>query len=616
MKKLLPATLIVLILAVAGASVYLLRKPGLNAQAATATASDLPAETLLLLEVPDPGQTADDWKTTDLYKIWTEPQVQAFVAKPLSQLPPNKNLEGTWEQIVHLDPKNLFVAVTALDEKNNRPHFVAGFQFKGSDADVDRLLTVPKEQLRQQYPGGKADLVNYQNHSIETFDTGDGNTLASVYLDHSYLIGNDLALLKATVDRREHRAPAGEATLDTQADFQTVGAKLSKNFATMIFARPQVLLGKIYDLAIASGGKIDPAQRAEADKIKALGATTSIEKGKFRDTVYVLAPGLKYPEGTLQFNGLPLASADTLFYSASLLKLSKIFNSTASATAPGSGAAAGGSLPDLLESFFPGLKQKGLTLERFTTAFGRELTVQLDWSPGSPQPTLLASLDVHDPAAATQFVDALSRTVLDTEKWQTTQVNGLVLHSQQIAEYVNLTLTNTDKHLILGLSTQGVLAAVKQEKSGGANFTASQVYKDSVASVHKADQAFAYLDSRVFFERLYSVLKPAAMLGLPMMYPKANDYVELGKLPDAETISKHLTPMVLSQSTDDQGTLMESVGPMTFTQAGFVVGGTVAAAAYPTLQKQYGMFGHPSEEAAKPAVPATPTPESSPSESP
>ena len=326
MKKLLPVVLVVVVLAVAGAAVYLLQKPGLDARAASAAASFLPADTLLLAALPDPGQTVADWRTTDLYKIWMEPQVQTFLAKPLSKLPMDKGTTETWEKVARLDPKNLFVALTALDEKNNQPHFVAGFQFKGSEADVNQLLTEPKNQLRQKYPGGKADLINYQGHPVETFDAGDGSMLASVYLGNQYLVSNDLMLLKATVDRVEHHGPAKEVTLDKEGDFQTVSAKLPKNHATLLFLRPQIFLSKLYLLAAASGQNVDPAQHAEADKVKAVGAATSIEQGRIRDTIYVLAPGQKRPEHPLQLSGLPLTSVETLFYSASLLNLDKTFH--------------------------------------------------------------------------------------------------------------------------------------------------------------------------------------------------------------------------------------------------------------------------------------------------
>ena len=207
MKKTLSALIVLLALGAAGATVYLFQKGGRTGTATTAAVDYLPAETLLLLSVPDLNATLADWKTTDLYKIWQEPDVQAFLAKPLSQVPPEADFSGKLEQIVKLDPKNLFIALTALDEKTSQPHLVAGFQFKGTNSDVDALLAMPKDSLRRSAPGGKADLINYQGHPIETFDAGENNFVASAYLGDWYLVANDLSLLKGTIDRIEHRAP-------------------------------------------------------------------------------------------------------------------------------------------------------------------------------------------------------------------------------------------------------------------------------------------------------------------------------------------------------------------------------------------------------------------------
>ena len=106
----------------------------------------------------------------------------------------------------------------------------------------------------------------------------------------------------------------------------------------------------------------------------------------------------------------------------------------------------------------------------------------------------------------------------------------------------------------------------------------------------KGTDAVGYVDAKVLFERTYGLLKPMAALGV-MMAPQANDYVDVNKLPDVETISKHLSPIVYSQSSDEQGALMESVGPVTFLQAELGAGGLLGASAIPVLQKQFGMFG-------------------------
>ena len=510
MKKILPVLVILLALGAAGATVFLVQKPGAGGAATSASIGYLPAETLLFLSIPDPQQTAADWKSTDLYKIWTEPSVQAFFEKPLSKIPTNKDVDETLAQIGRVNPRNLFVALTALDEKNNEPHLLAGFQFKGTNADVEQLLSKPKEALRQKSPTGKADLVKYQDHSLETFTTDDGKTVASVYLNDWYFVSNDLALLKATLDRIEHRAPAGQATLESDPDFKTALAKLPANPATLLFARPRIFFDRIFALAASSGQTMSEDQLAEVRKIKAIAATTNIDHGKLRDTIYSLAPGHKMYGGPLQMSALPLTSVDTLLFYAGVIQLPPDYKLPAGNAGPGSNATGYA----FLNQFADQMKAHGLTLESFNAAFGHELSLQLDWPAASNQPALVLSLDVHDPATAAKFLDNVIKTLPPDLNWKLASADGLTYRSLAIpnVNFVTPTLTLTDKHLIVGLSAPGVRDAAAHEKTAGANFTSSESYKTAMATVDKPNVATTYIDIKPLFERTYATLKAARVV--------------------------------------------------------------------------------------------------------
>ncbi len=599
MKKTLSALVVLLALGAAGATVYLFQKGGRTGTATTAAVDYLPAETLLLVSVPDLDATLADWKTTDLYKIWQEADIQAFLAKPLSQLPPEADFSGKLEQVAKLDPKNAFIALTALDEKTNQPHFVAGFQFKGTSADVDALLAAPKDYVRRNTPGGKADLINYQGHPVETLDAGENKFIASAYLGDWYLVANDLALLKATVDRVEHRAPAADQpTLGKDADFQAVLGKLPSSHATLIFARAQPFVGRALALAEASGQAVRPDQRARAEQVHALGATTRIENGKLRDTVYCFAPGQQSPAATLPMSALPMTTADTLFFGT------MVFNVPSGLDLPpaGADAAPDAMMKNPLLDLFTTLQAHGLKMADLRAAFGNVVALQLDWPANSAQPRLLASLDVRDHTIAAKFMDNLTNTLSAEGGWQTSQTDGLTLHTLASpgVSFVSPTLTLSDKHLIFGLNPPEVKDAAKRENSSTPNFTQTDAYKTAVASVEKANVGFAYLDSRAFFERAYGALKPLAMLGTAFMFPQSGQYVDLSKLPPAEAVSKHLSPSMFSESSDGQGILLESTGSFTFGEAGFIIVGGSAAAAIPMLEKQFGILPH------KPSTPAQP----------
>jgi hypothetical protein len=592
MKKALSALLVALALAVGGAAIYFYQKPALGGGSAKPMAADfLPGQTLALLAFPDPAQTLADWRTTDLYKIWTEPEVQAFLERPLSKIPKSKEFDDTLASIVKLDPKNLFIALASLEEKTNLPHVIAGFQFKGSSADVEKLLAAPKDLVRKSTANGKADLLNYQGRSIETFDDGNGTTVGAVFLNDWYFISNDVALLKSTLDRIEGRAPASSPpTLDKDADFQAVLAKMPAGSETLIFGRVQPFMTRLIALTAASGQPMNPEQRAEAEKIKAIGATTAFEKGKIRDTIYYLAPGLKQELAKLQMSSLPLTSADTIFYGASVLDI------PAKIDLPANNPALA-----VLGGFLQELQKRGVTLESFRAAFGREAGAQLDWPANNPQPGLILSLSVQDRPAADKFLESLVSLPVEPASWQKAQANGSNYYSLNVPNvpFLSPTLTVTDKHLILGLNPPDVRTAVGREPAGGGAVAQSETYKTAASAVGKPNVSFAYLDSKAFFERLYGgSLRQALVMGAAIFAPQIGDYADLGKLPNTETISKHLSPIVFSQSLDGDGLTFESVGTVTFAQALIGVGAGAGAAAVPMMQKQFGL------PAAKPSKPA------------
>jgi hypothetical protein len=586
MKRTLPALVVVLLLAAAATAVYFVQKPGHGGATPMAAADYLPKNTLLLLALPDPGKTVADWKSSDVYKIWSEPDVQAFLAKPLSMIPPDKEREDMLTQAARLKPKNLFIALTALDESSNQPHLLAGFQFTGPNADVDRLLAPAKDALRQRFPAGKADLINYQGHPVETFATGDGNTIASVYLGDWYLVANDLALLQATVDRVDRRTPSTDLSLEKDADFQAVDAKLASGYETLIFARVQPFISRMASLLAASGQPVNDQTLQEAKKCRAFGATTKIDDGKLRDTIYFLAPGLKLDLARLRMASLGLTSNDTLLYYAQVFHLPSRLDLPEDAGA-GSPFA---SLAVILNAMKAQMQAKGITLESARAALDSEAAFQLDWPGNQMQPTVLWSVGVKDAAAAGKLVDALTSTGFGAAAWEVQQAGALTLHVLTVPniEAFRPTLAVTGKSVILGLNVTSVRDAAAREMGSAPNLSQSQPYKTAAAELEKPNLAFSYLDTRTLFERVYGVIKPAALLGAAFLYPQASDYVDLGKLPPTEVISRHLSPTVMSTTLDRQGELIESRGSVTLFQAGFALAGGSAAVAVPIFQSRFG----------------------------
>ncbi|MBV9491715.1 MAG: hypothetical protein JO069_18640, partial [Verrucomicrobia bacterium] len=94
----------------------------------------------------------------------------------------------------------------------------------------------------------------------------------------------------------------------------------------------------------------------------------------------------------------------------------------------------------------------------------------------------------------------------------------------------------------------------------------SERYCAAAKSVAPPTEAFAYLDTKSAFEKVYPTLRPMAILGTAFV-PTLAHYVDPFTLPETDEISRYLTPIVFSRRHLPEGTMDESVGPLTAYQA-------------------------------------------------
>jgi hypothetical protein len=79
----------------------------------------------------------------------------------------------------------------------------------------------------------------------------------------------------------------------------------------------------------------------------------------------------------------------------------------------------------------------------------------------------------------------------------------------------------------------------------------------------------------MLFERAYTAVRPVILFGALVM-PGMAETIDTTKLPQTDTIAKHLPPIILSQQCTAEGVLFESSGPVTVSQ---ILLGLAAAAA-------------------------------------
>lgn len=531
-----------------------------------------PGNTVALVELTDVPRTRNRWKETALFKIAHEPALLAFLEKPKSKIPRNPEMEAQWEHARKIDPKEAFIAFTSITDR--APKFVAGFDYKGKREDVEALLADARTKAKSEFPSAKWDIVKYGASEIETFALGETRG-AAVFKDRWFFIADDLDLLKSTLDRLDGKSTAKGALRDNAA-YKASLAKLPPNSDAVIFVQPQTLTDRLATLVTVSNPNFDSKQLDGIKKIQAIAGGMKFDGEKIRDAIYVLKPGGgKQPP--MARNSLAFTSPETLFYYAAILKLAE-----APPRLPDPSLDTTGIL-GALDVLRQALEKQGLVYADFKSAFGPEIGAVVDWAAGAMQPTLLLSLDVSDAAKAQKFIGTLTNGGTGFLPWVRQEIDGAQFYSLPM-EPAGLTartpvLTLTDKTLLFGLDLDSMKSAVKHGKSGEARLDRNAAFQTAGSTVRNPSAAFGYIDSRSLFEKVYGVASNMLKM-MALFNPLANDYIDLGKLPDTEVIGRHLSPIVYSQSADDTGFLAESMGPVTFNQAALVVAAGVGAAVF------------------------------------
>jgi hypothetical protein len=566
MKKVIPGVIVLAAVAVAVALVFFKRASSHHVPALELA----PAESIFFLHFPDLKRTAMRWPQTGVAKIGAEPEMQAFLAKAKENGQLKLWTEKIWK-LASVDPGEAFVAVTSIDGPS--PKFIAGISFAGRKSALEEALTEPRAEFKKAWPAGKSDVVLQGKTEIETF-TYDDKTVGEAIQNGWYLVSNDMELLRKTLS-----APAeglGAQALGADVLYKKATSHLPVDGEAVMYAKLSVLTERLVSLLVASGQTPDPKQLEELKKMQALAWGTKFEGAQMRDTLFLLSPGSS-KEAPLARNSLALSGPGTFLTYASPLP--------ATFEMPEASMALGMLVPGFA-AMQKGLEDKGLKWGDFGKGFGPEFGVVANWMENAQQPSMLLALDVRDAATARGFVEVFTGDLPGSPAWGRKEENGVtIFQSPATGGLVSLTPTAalTDKFLVIGLSAPEIIAALEQLKSGQMAIANTPAYGVAVKAVGAPTSGFAYLDLKALFERSYGTLRPFLAMSL-MFSPEAGQYLDAGKLPNAETIGKHLTPSVYSQSVTEEGTLVESVGTLTFNQVMIGVVGGAVAAAFPMIE--------------------------------
>jgi hypothetical protein len=549
--------LLILVAAIAaGGIVYTARRS--ESAGPANVAALLPRETVAFVHVPDFNRSRDEWHQTDIYKLYQEPAVREFLNRPLSKVPQPSSTSQTLSEIEQLSPKDAFLAVTSVE--NNSLHFAGGFRFRGGQSNAEKIIERWRSQLVRD--ASVHETVDYEQHKIDIVGAAP-NQIATVYEGQWFFASNDLAELKAMLDRVDARAKDAGTTLEADEVFHAAMLHMPPSYALLFYVQPK---GASQVLTSVGGKPISVAgnQDGVVDRISSICGATRFENGKMRDVLFVGMPKTQ-PERKLTRSSVDLGTPETFLYLATLLNPDRLAEINQGGLPTGT----------WLQKVFDAAARAGVTVDDWKAAFDLELGSVADWPQSSRWPSIIATLRVKDFARASKVVNALTHAIDEDATWTKTEKDGVTyLYMQTPAALLAITPTValSNQMMMVGLDPVSVESAMKRSASQrSSGLTSSPAYKTAVRAVPAPTGGFVYVDTALLYTRLDAALRPMLLMSAAFM-PGMSDYADVGKLPQPEIVAKHLSPIVSSQRYEVDGYVTESVGPLTLSEVAVGLG--------------------------------------------
>jgi hypothetical protein len=538
-----------------------------------AVASLLPKETLALVHVPDFNRSRGEWHRTDLYQLWKEPAVQEFLAKPRSKVPTEGRIGQTVEEISELDMRDAFFAVLSIESSAWK--WAGGCRTTVDPEMAAKIIDGWKHKLLGNPADVKHETVDYQGRQIQVDNVGLLN-VSSVHAGPWFLVANDIENLKALIDRADGRMRNAKTALSADDVYLAALKQMPASYSALAYSRVNRFIEELMPPADNTETP-PPDQLALLRQIQSFCAATAFDGGRIRDTLFVGMP--KVPDlANLTRASLPIANKDTFLYAASVLDLRKEMET-------------GWQTPELgwlsgLQKITGTLSANGITLEEWKSAFGTEVGLIGSWGANSQWPSLVAAMPVKDAGKANRIVTTITTAKTNDTQWTPAEKDGIHYYSSGPAGQLfsfSPTIGLSDRMLVVGPDSGSVEAAMKRSATGASELAAARNFQNAESAVPTAQQVFVYVDPALVYARFDTAVRPLLAMGAAFL-PAVSETVDLGKLPQADVITKHLSPIVMSQSYRGDGYVAESVGPVPLYQT--VIGAVATASAASAIYRQ------------------------------
>ena len=348
-------------------------------------------------------------------------------------------------------------------------------------------------------------------------------------------------LIKSALDRAggKQSSPA----LAENPWFQEVSKRMLKAPDFSFFLQPQKVIDVLLETGRSLGAESIPDQVEDFRATEAVGGSLKLDGELQRDALFILRKSPKLSD-SLTHKTARFTAPETVVFVDFLARFA--------------------GLPAILEKALTGAAPQSSAVELAelaTAACGLECAVIVNWGSGQMAPSGVLAVEIRDRAKADE---ALKKLMTFFPETRIVEDEGIKLYSIPSVSnpLVSPTLTLTDQFLIFGIDPSSVARAAR---SDGSAIEKVPAFTPAIPAYRSANEVFAFIDTRSVFVRAYAALRPVILFGAQVM-PGAADVIDTGKLPQTETVARHLPPVILSQQRFEDGVFLESSGPVTVSE--------------------------------------------------
>jgi hypothetical protein len=137
----------------------------------------------------------------------------------------------------------------------------------------------------------------------------------------------------------------------------------------------------------------------------------------------------------------------------------------------------------------------------------------------------------------------------------------------------------TYKFLLLSIQTYTVKKLIDKQTTGGKSLADNPTYQKTMSAFPSGGYSCSYLDTSNLFTRTYNFIQPLVKQN-GSATSAVQSYVDLDKMPQTQTIAKHLQPSAATQVMDKDGFTTVIISPvgMPVVTVGALIGAGVAIA--------------------------------------